>query len=1141
MNESNSGLEKSLLTGYVNQHIPSDKGYWPQMIVNDKTKGKKVLSTIIQELNNCEEFWFSVAFITTNGVATLIETLIQLEQKGIKGKILVSQYLNFTQPEALKRLLQFKHIELKIAVDGAFHSKGYWFKKKEVHTLIIGSSNLTATALCSNIEWNLKITATPISHIIFNAIEEFTTEYAKAVFVDKVFIENYKILYDKQLDYTKMLKKELGFSNQKEIIPNSMQVAALTNIDYLRNKGKTKALLISATGTGKTFLSAFDVKKVNPKKFLFVVHRLNIAKAAMGAYEKIIGRDRTFGIYSGDKKELEADFIFSTIQTISKADNLNQFSQTHFDYIVIDESHRSGADTYQQLLNYFKPAFLLGMTATPERTDGADIFKLFDYNIAYEIRLHQALEEDILSPFHYYGVTDIRVDGEVLEETKDVLKLASEERIEQIVEKARLYGSDNGEVKGLIFCSSVPECHALSKGLNSKGLKAMALTGDYSEVDRVAAINQLENNELAYIITVDIFNEGIDIPSVNQIIMLRPTQSAIIFVQQLGRGLRKIEDKDYLTVIDFIGNYKNNFLVPVALYGDTSYNKDTLRKLMSSGSSMMPGTSTINFDLIARQKIFDAINNASMQLRKDLVADYNLLKYKLGRIPMMVDFVEHGSRDPMLYVNYSKSYFNFVQSVEDGMDSLLNDQEKKLLELFANDINNFKRVEESIVLKHLIQHNKISIEDLRSQIKNKYGYTVSDDTIRSCVSNLNFEFITERKEKNLVSVNEICGFSIVTMNGPLIELGSTLFNCLGNSIFSQYLHDNTDYSIGIYDRLFSTTKFSHGFVLYKKYSRKDVFRILNWESNPLAQNVGGYMISADKTNCPIFVNYHKEEHISSSTKYEDGFINNAEFEWMTKSKRTLNSPDVVVIKNFKNGLHLPLFIKKNNDEGTEFYYMGDLTPIEDSFVQTSIANDNGGNDSIVKINFTLSHPVEDSLYEYLTNSFETKPAPQTVEVEKEVPFKLIPFDEVKPYVNSIPFVKAAAGSIINFNFQHEINWIEPPPNLNPTNKYFICQVIGESMNKIIPNGAYCLFRNYTGGSRDGKIVFAQSNSIQDAEFGSGYTVKEYHSTKSIDPDNWKHESIVLKPKSTNPSFKDIVLSENELIDFKVIGIFERVL
>ncbi|MEI6265459.1 MAG: DUF3427 domain-containing protein [Sphingobacteriia bacterium] len=1119
MSALNSNLERSLYTGFINRHIPTYKEYLPQLIVNDKKEGKKVLTTIIQELNYCDEFWFSVAFITTSGLATLIETLINLENRGVKGKILVSQYLNFTHPEALKRLLQFKHIELKIAVEGDFHSKGYLFKKSEVYTLIIGSSNLTSSALCSNIEWNLKITATPISYIIANAIKEFTAEYDKAVFVDKAFIDNYTILYNKQVDYSKMLKKELEISNQKEIIPNSMQVEALKNIEYLREQGKTKALLISATGTGKTFLSAFDVKKVNPKKFLFVVHRLNIAQAAMRAYQTILGNDKKVGVYSGNQKDLEADFIFSTVQTISKEDNLNLFSPSHFHYIVIDESHRSGADSYQKLINYFKPKFLLGMTATPERTDGADIFKLFDYNIAFEIRLHRALEENILSPFHYYGVTDITVDGTLLDETRDILKLASNERLDRIVEKAKLYGTDNGKVRGLIFCSSIPECQALYLGLNSRGLKTKALTGENTEEERVAAINLLENDELDYIITVDIFNEGIDIPSVNQIIMLRPTQSAIIFVQQLGRGLRKVDNKDYLTVIDFIGNYKNNFLVPVALYGDTTYNKDTLRKLMASGSSLIPGTSTINFDLIAREKIFDAINAANMELKRDLVTDYNLLKYKLGKIPMMVDFLEHGSRDPQLYVNYAKSYFNFVQSLEDGMQGLLSENEKKLLELFSNEINNSKRVEESIILSEIINNSKISITKFKEDIEREFGYIVSDETVESCIININFEFV-RKKYKNISKIN----------NSLLIDEDLQL--ALNNPIFKSYLLDNVLYSIENYRRNFDLNKYYKGLVLYNKYSRKDICRILNWP-NDISSTVYGYRTYNNIT--PLFVTYHKSNDIVETINYNDHFIDQDTFAWVSRSNRRLGSTEIQSVINSNRTL---LFIKKEDGEGSDFYYMGDVDLISGTVKESFI---NNTQTPVVNFDFKLQHPVEDTLYDYLTHNFDSKIETGPIEIKKDHPFNLIPFDQVVPYINAIPFVKAAAGRMINFNYQHELDWIEPPSNLNKANNYFVCQVIGESMNKEIPNGSFCLFKNYEGGSRDGKIVFAQSSNIQDGEFGLGYTIKEYHSKKSVTPEGWSHQSISLIPKSNNPSFKNIELSDDELIDFKVIGIFEKLL
>jgi superfamily II DNA or RNA helicase len=415
-----------------------------------------------------------------------------------------------------------------------------------------------------------------------------------------------------------------------KVQPNKMQVDALRNIDALRKEGKDKALLISATGTGKTYLSAFDVKAYQPKRFLFIVHRSNIVKAAIRTYKEVFGTSKTYGTYSGDSKELDNDFIFSTIQTLSIQKNLEQFSPEQFDYIVIDETHMAGAESYQRVIKYFKPKFLLGMTATPERTDGLDVFKLFNYNIAYEIRLHKALEMQMVSPFHYYGVTDILMDGEVAIEAKDFNKLASKERVKHIIEKANFYGTDNGVLRGLVFCSSVDECKILSKSFNQLGFKTLALSGENSENERTMAINKLEseylNEKLDYIFTYDIFNEGIDIPKVNQVILLRPTQSAIVFVQQLGRGIRKIESKDYLTVIDFIGNYKNNYLVPIALYGDNSYNKDTLRKLISGKSSFIPGSSTINFDEITKAKIFESINTANMQQKKDLIKDYRLLK-----------------------------------------------------------------------------------------------------------------------------------------------------------------------------------------------------------------------------------------------------------------------------------------------------------------------------------------------------------------------------------------------------------------------------------------------------------------------------------------------------------------------------------
>ena len=439
---------------------------------------------------------------------------------------------------------------------------------------------------------------------------------------------------------------------------------------------------------------------------------------------------------------------------------------------------------------------------------------------------------------------------------------------------------------------------------------------------------------------------------------------AIIFVQQLGRGLRKAERKEYLTVIDFIGNYQNNYLIPIALYGDTSYNKDTIRKLMASGSSLIPGSSTINFDKISKARIFESIDSSNLKLKKDLVQDYQLLKFKTGRIPSMVDFLDYGSRDPSLYVEYSKSYYNFVADQEEEYESKLNPSQSKLLEFFSMHINDGMRVEESIILERLIQQGFISYDDVKAIIRKNYGYEANDKTILSAVNGLNLKFVTEREGGNgkTLSINEKYGLRIVSESENKITIDSMLKDALTSTIFTKFLKDNTEYALKTFGNKFSADKFQDGFILYQKYSRKDVFRILNWEQNPNPQTVGGYFKSKDESNIAIFINYHKEEDISASTDYKDSFIDNTTFTWMTKSNRTLEAPEVRVIREY-NGLRIPLFIKKSNAEGKDFYYMGEMEPITNSFRQKNMSS----GDPVVQIDFNLNKPVEESLYNYITH------------------------------------------------------------------------------------------------------------------------------------------------------------------------------
>jgi superfamily II DNA or RNA helicase/HKD family nuclease/SOS-response transcriptional repressor LexA len=1137
-------FNQSLQTGYVDKSILSNLDYQPELLVNQKNPPKKVLSTILHELEYCNQFFFSVAFVTTCGVAAIINKLKELDDKEKKGKILVSQYLNFTQPEALKRLLQFNNIDLRIATKGNAHTKGYIFKGKDHYNLIVGSSNLTSQALSTNKEWNIKVSALDESGIVEKVMSEFHSDFDKGTPVTTEYISTYKKIYQSQFLLNRKNKLDSLPETQPLIRPNSMQIEALKNLSNLRAEGKNKALIISATGTGKTYLSAFDAKAFNPKKMLFVVHRLTIAKDSLSTFRSVFENDKTMGVYSGNQLDLDCDFVFSTIQTISKANHLDNFTKDHFDYIIIDETHRSSADSYMHLIEHFEPKFLLGMTATPERTDGNDIFQLFDHNIAYEIRLCRAMEEEMLSSFHYYGVTDLSIDNTEIEKKSDFKYLVSSERVERIIEQAQFYGSDNGITRGLIFCSRKNEAVELSELFNSKGFKTIALTGDSREEERARAIEKLETDNMSekldYIFTVDIFNEGIDIPKINQIIMLRPTDSAIIFIQQLGRGLRKVDGKSYLTVIDFIGNYENNYLIPIALYGDTSYNKDSLRKMITEGSRMIPGASTINFDEITKERIFRSIDSANMQLFADLKKDYKLLKFKLGRTPMMMDFIEHGSRDPFLFVEYSNSYYNFIAKVEKTENTVLSKQQAKLLELFAKEINNSKRLEESLILKILIETGKLSVNELKEQVLKKYGYSISEETIKSCAFNLNFEFIREKKDGKMLSAKEVYDLDILSIENGIFVLSNAFKAQLKKPEFKRFLLDSADYSIYEFDRLFDTGKWQNGFVLYRKYSRKDVFRILNVTENPVAQNVGGYLVSPDNKHCPIFVNYHKEEHISESTKYEDEFVNHKEFDWMSKSNRTMNSNDVQSILGKNGDIRLPLFIKKNNDEGMDFFYMGEVSPKLNQVEQTTILNDKGKQLPVVKIRFNLATPVTTSMYNYLheksvikiTNPEKTG---KITPIQQSLSFK----EDLR---NPIPLYDfyAAAGTFSELQSEKNFTLIEGPEN-SAGKDYFACKIIGESMNRVIPNGSICIFKPYTGGSRNGKIVLVENRNIQDPDFNSGFTIKTYLSKKSVSEETWGHTSIVLRPNSYDNLYQDIIITEENAMEMRIVGEFVQTL
>lgn len=787
------------------------------------------------------------------------------------------------------------------------------------------------------------------------------------------FIEDYRIRYKIKKEQQKLARESEVISIEKyKLEPNSMQVKFIESVMDLYESGENRALLISSTGTGKTYASAFALREMLQKRAketgrnvraLFLVHREQIAKQALRSYKNVFGERYSFGLLSGNSKNYKSDILFSTMQMMAREDIMKKFNANDFDIIIIDEVHRAGADSYQRIMNYFTPRFWMGMTASSDRTDGYDIYGLFNHNIAYEIRLQQAMEEKLLCPFHYFGITDLEVDGHVIDDddlknVQNFAKLVCDDRVQYIIQQIEYYGYSGDRVKGLMFCSSKEEAKTLSVKFNMRGLRTIVLTGDSSQNEREDAILRLEQNEqenaLDYILTVDIFNEGVDVPAVNQVIMLRPTESPIVFIQQLGRGLRKYAGKEYVVILDFIGNYMNNFMIPIALSGDRTYNKDTIRKYVREGSRVIPGESTIHFDEISKKRIFESIDS-SKTTKSFLKEKYFALKYKLGRVPNILDFYEYGEIDPMLFIQYSRSYDQFVKTVDKDFNIMFGDREEAILE-FISSLVNGKRVHELLMLKCILNNEKMSPDAYRELLEEK-GEIYREADYVSALNVLGKVFVNAPSEKKRYSNIEFISMDYAK-NG-MLRRASAFYSLFSNNAFVNEVESLVKYGLKRYEDLFKNHD-EDNLVLYEKYSRKDVCRILNWEHDD-SSTVYGYRIKHN--TCPIFVTYEKKDDIANSTKYEDQFINNQLFSWMTRSKVSLESPESQKIINYsKIGLKIYLFIKKSDGEGTDFYYMGKVSPID--YMQTEIENDNGQKLPIMNFKMKLEHSVREDIYEY---------------------------------------------------------------------------------------------------------------------------------------------------------------------------------
>lgn len=660
-------------------------------LISNKNIDTNMYNNLKHHINSSDEIYMSVSFVRDSGLKLIINDLKKAKEQGKKIKILTSDYLNITEPNALYRLLQLEDTKIfKNNKNISFHPKAYIFKNNETKKadIYIGSSNISRSALTDGIEWNHHINKDFSDSEIKDIISSFNELYEESSFNLTIeWLREYEKRYKKpELEYRDV-------NNKVSVIePIRFQVPALYELSLTREEGYDKGLVIVATGLGKTYLAIFD--SMNYKKVLFVVHREEILNQAKNSFEKIYGNKKTYGFFNGSKKEVKADITFASIATIGKKKYLNEsyFSKKNFDYIVIDEVHHGTSKNYQNLLNYFEPKFLLGLTATPERSDNGDIYKICDYNIVYECNFISGINNGWLVPFEYFGIYD-NVDysnipwrsGKYdLKELENALIV--EERANLVYKKYSYYKKK----RSIAFCASIKHAEYMNKFFEEKGVKTVALTGNNTNEKRKKEIQNLKDGKIDIIFVVDIFNEGIDIPAIDTILLLRPTSSYTIFMQQVGRGLRLCEGKTKLRILDFVGNYKGAELRCNFLTGETR--KGGKQLLPTDEQFILPENCTSNFDFQLIDNLTEKRNLTEKKfLRNILIEEYKKIKEDLGKVPSLLDVYTYSEEKIYTYIKEFGSWDNFLLEIGDL------EEYKKLYKISSQDF--LKYLEETRMTK----------------------------------------------------------------------------------------------------------------------------------------------------------------------------------------------------------------------------------------------------------------------------------------------------------------------------------------------------------------------------------------------------------------------------------------------------------
>lgn len=865
----------------------------------------------------CNSFTLSVSFIKKAGLVLFQREIEEALERGAKGRIITSTYQNFTDIASLKDFLALQnkydnfecHLDMNCFGENGFHSKGYLFEYDDSIEIIVGSSNITRFALLKNIEWNISLISKNNIESYDEAIKNFEYLWDRTFKLSEDVIKQYNFVLDYAIE-----KWDMDYINPltQNIVPNSMQRKALKELTRYRDTGVKRALIISATGSGKTYLAAFDARNFDAKRVLFVVHRETILKDAKQTFMNVFGAEKTCGLYTGNSKDLDCDFVFASSNMLAR--HLTEFDKNEFDYICYDEVHHIVAECGKKILNYFNPEFLLGLTATPERMDNQDIFELFEQNVPFELRLRDAINNDLVVPFHYYGIRDDLINYGEDDKNKVSKNIAESDNIDFIVKEIEKHRLPNEKLKAVAFCTNIAHCSLMANELAMRGYSTVALTGENNTGERIKAFNDLqdETNDLEIICTVDILNEGVDIPAINTVLFLRPTESSTIFLQQLGRGLRKYQNKQYLTVLDFIGNdYSRSVQIALALgtLGKTTYTeKAYLKNLIESDYKTLniPGVE-IHIDELSKKEIVKFIDQENFNKKSFLKKDYENFKKYLNKdsIPTHMDYLESEIAPDLNRFIKSKiggkrirSYYEFLTMIGEENLPIFTEEEIKLIDSIEKLLP-IVRLDEFLIINYLLHHNEINIDKIVG-----YNSRVTNETLNNAI-----QFLTNKEVlvNNQLSVDNI-------------------------SNIKDYLEDLINYGINRYEIEFGD--FEGKYKLYANYSKEQTMTSINRKYTMDILLKGTYF-DTETGDTYVYVGLKKDKAKQERTDYKDKFISPSIFQWESENNVTIDNSIGLKLKNTKN---IYVFVRKMDDEDNiilpfTYFGTGKFTNMRESHVK----------------------------------------------------------------------------------------------------------------------------------------------------------------------------------------------------------------